>query len=45
MFLFCTHLIKNWLHYFDDQFSLLTSYLLVYILLAYWLFISTYKEH
>ncbi len=31
--------------YFNNQFSLLTSCLLVYILLAYWLFISTYKAH
>ncbi len=30
---------------FSDQFSLLTSSLLVCILLAYWLFISTYKAH
>ncbi len=31
--------------YFMDQFSLLTSCLLACILLAYWLFISTYKAH
>ncbi len=31
--------------YFKNQFSLLTSCLLANILLAYWLFISTYKAH
>ncbi len=30
---------------FRDQFSLLTCYLLAYVLLAYLLFISTYKAH
>ncbi len=31
--------------YLKDQFSLLATYLLACILVAYWLFISNYKAH